>query len=230
MVARIPRGPNETSAPANLFGILYAEDFDDLSETSPSASENSEPLPPVITQADIDLACDAAVRAARLDWQVAQDQMRLSAITSLGTILAGLRDANEQSAMAAAEGTITTMLSILSGLLPHYCREHGPAEVRALLGCLLPTIRSQTRINVRVQPDLVHIIQRDVGEFEPDLAAMIDVMAAPLEGGDVKVSWENGSMTRDSRQIIQAIEDALGQLGLHQKVEAPAKRRMAYAD
>ena len=74
------------------------------------------------------------------------------------------------------------------------------------------------------------VIQRDVAELEPDLAAMIDVAAAPLERGDVKVSWENGSMARDSRKIMQAIEDALGQLGLQQPVEAPSKKRMAYAD
>ncbi len=230
MIVRAPHGRHEASATANLFGILYAEDFDDLPEASSSSSKAMEPAPDVITQADLDSACAAAVRAARLDWQVAQEQTRLSAITSLGAALAGLRDANEQSAMAITEGTVSTMLSILSSLLPHFCREHGPAEVRSLLGRLLPTIRSPTRITVRVHPDLVPLIQCDVAELEPDLAALIDVLAAPLERGDVKVSWENGAMARDSAQIVQSIEDALGQLGLHQKIEVPAKRRMAYAD
>ena len=156
--------------------------------------------------------------------------MRLKAIAALGPVLAGIRNDTEQAALAVAEATVTTILSIVTGLLPHFSREHGAAEVRALLGRLLPTIRSQTRVNVRVHSDLVATIQRDVAELEPDLAAMIDVAAAPLERGDVKVSWENGSMARDSRKIMQAIEDALGQLGLLQPVEAPSKKEMAYAD
>jgi hypothetical protein len=156
--------------------------------------------------------------------------MRLAAIASLGPILAGIREGTEQSAVAVAEATVTTILSIVTGLLPHFSREHGPAEVRSLLARLLPMIRSQTRINVRVHTDLVAVMQRDIAELEPDLAAMIDVAAAPLERGDVKVTWENGSLARDSRKIMQAVQDALGQLGLHQPVETPSKMRMAYAD
>ena len=156
--------------------------------------------------------------------------MRLKAIASLGQILSGSRYEAEQFASAVAEATVCTILSVVTGLLPHFSREHGAIETRALLGRLLPEIRSQTRVNVRVHPDLVAIIQRDVAELEPDLAAMIDVCAAPLEHGDVKVSWENGSMARDSRKIIRAVEDALGQLGLQQPVETPSKKRMAYAE
>ena len=220
------------STAANAFGILYAEDFDNPLEHGSDASEEpaSTPQAPVITQADVDAACAAAVQSARTDWQLADQQMRLKAIASLGSALAGIRHETEQSAIAIAEGTVTTILSIVTGLLPHFTREHGPAEVRALLGRLLPTIRSQTRITVRVHADMVTAIERDVSELEPDLAAMIDVAAAPLERGDAKVSWENGSMARDSRKIIQAIGDALSELGLQQTIETASKKRMAYAD
>ena len=216
----------------NVFGILYAEDFDNPSEHDKDPSDERGPEPPLppITQADVDAACAAAVSAARVEWQLENEQMRLNAIASLGPVLAGIRDATEQSAVVIAEATVATILSIVTGLLPHFSREHGAAEVRALLGRLLPTIRSQTRINVRVHSDLVAVMQRDVAELEPDLAALIDVTAAPLERGDVKVSWENGSMARDSRKIMQAIQDALGELGLQQPVEAATKKRMAYAD
>ena len=217
---------------ATAFGILYAEDFDNPSEQDNGSSDEpaAEPTVPVITQADVDAACAAAVRAARSEWQLGEEQMRLKAIETLGPVLAGIRTDTEQAAIAVAEATVTTIISIVTGLLPHYSRKHGAAEVRALLDRLLPTIRSQTRVNVRVHSDLVAVIQCDVAELEPDLAAMIDVAAAPIESGDVKVSWENGSMARDSRKIMQAIEDALGQLGLQQPVEAPSKKRMEYAD
>ncbi len=215
---------------ASPFGILYAEDFDHPAELDRHGADARAPEPPPITQADVDAACAAAVRAAQIDWQRTDERARLDAIASLGPVLAGIRDATERSALAVAETTVTTILSIITGLLPHLSREHGMAEVRALLGRLLPTIRSETRIIARVHPDLVASIQRDIAELEPDLAAMIDVAAAPVERGDVKVSWENGSMVRDSRKIIQAVEDVLGLLGLQQPVEAPSKKVMAYAD
>lgn len=217
-----------TLNPVNVYGILYAEDFDTPSE--PVEESAPEPQSQVITPADVDAACAAAVQAARVDWQLGNEQKRLDAIASLASAIAGIREATEQSAIEVAEATVTTILSIVTGLLPHFSREHGAAEVRALLSRLLPTIRSQTRISVRVQSDLVAVMQRDINGLEPDLAAIIDVIAAPLERGDVKVSWENGSLARDSRKIMQAIEDALGQLGLQQPVEAPIKKRMAYAD
>lgn len=220
------------SATPSVFGILYAEDFDAPLELHPDPSTErvTEPPAPVITKADVDAACAAAVRAARADWQHSNEQMRLDAIASLRADLVRIRDAGEQSANAVAEGTVTTILSMINGLLPHFSREHGAAEVRALLGALLPTIRSQTRIKIRVNANLVASLQHDVAELEPDLAALIDISGAQLEPGDVKVNWENGSMTRDTRQIMQAITDVLGQLGLQQPVEAPSKKRMAYAE
>ncbi len=228
------RGSYKTAASnsSNIFGILYAEDFDEPSQPvdDPPCEPASEPPTPAITQADVDMACAAAVRAARVDWKLEEEQMRLKAITSLGQILSSSHNDAEQHATTVTEATVATILSVVTGLLPHFCREHGAAETRALLGRLLPVIRSRTRINVRVHPDLVAVIQRDVAELEPDVAAMIDVSAAPLERGDVKVNWENGSMARDSQKIIRAVEDALAQLGLQQPVEAPSKKRMAYAE
>ena len=222
----------------NFVGILYAEDFDEPADLDLAARRGESPPPPAITQADVDAACAAAVHAARLDWQVGQEHARTNAITSLNTVLRGMHETAERTTLAVAEGTVTTILAMVAGLLPYFAREHGPTEVRALLGRLLPTIRSPSRISVRVHADLIALLQRDLTELDGDVTAMVDVIAAPLERGDVKVSWENGSLTRDTRQIAQAIQDALGQLGLRHSsqtsaptpAEAPAKRSMAYAE
>lgn len=214
----------------NFFGILYAEDFDDPAQPLPDAGRTAQPEPRPLDQSDLDAACAAAVSDARLKWQREDERHRTTALATLGTAVAAIQSAAEQTALAAAEATVTTILSMVTGLLPEFCREHGPAEVRALLVRLLPTIRSSTKITVRVHPDLVPVIQRDIGELEPDLRAMIVVTTADVEPGDVKLAWENGSLTRDSLQIIQAVQDALSQLGLHQKAEAPTKRTLAYAD
>lgn len=235
------KAPHVLSANAgNFVGILYAEDFDDPADLDVQKFQKQAepPPPPAITQADVDAACAAAVRAARLDWQVGQEQARTSAITSMNAVLKSLHGTAERTTLAVAEGTVTTILAMVSALLPNLAREHGPTEVRALLGRLLPSIRSRERISVRVHPELVAAIQRDLGGLNDDLASMVDVIAAPIELADVKVSWENGSMTRDIGQIARAVQDALSQLGLQQTIESPvetsavtpAKRSMAYAD
>ena len=226
------RGDYASNNATSVFGILYAEDFDDPADLAGDPAEQApapEPPPP-LTQADIDAACHEAVRVARLEWLASKEQASLDAVSVLSSTLESLRDAADRSTLAAAEGTVTTILSMVGGLLPHFCAEHGPAEVRALLARLLPTIRSRERVAVRVHPDLVDPVQRDLAGLDPRSAAMIDVTAAPLEPGDVKVSWESGSLVRDNQQLAQAIEDALNELGLRRTVEAPAKRRMAYAD
>ena len=219
--------------PTSVFGILYAEDFDDPVDMAANSAEESEvpkQPPPPLTQADLDAACEEAVRVARLEWQAGTERASRDAVSALNPTLGNLREIAERATLAAAEGTITTILTMVSGLLPHFCLEHGPAEVRSLLARLLPTIRSQERITVRVHPDLVALVQRDLAGLDTASASMIEVTAAPLQPGDVKVSWENGSLVRDTQQIAQAIEDALNELGLKRAVEAPAKRRMAYAD
>ena len=170
----------------NFVGILYAEDFDEPADLDLAARRGESPPPPAITQADVDAACAAAVHAARLDWQVGQEHARTNAITSLNTVLRGMHETAERTTLAVAEGTVTTILAMVAGLLPYFAREHGPTEVRALLGRLLPTIRSPSRISVRVHADLIALLQRDLIELDADIAATVDVIAAPLERGDVK--------------------------------------------
>lgn len=223
----------ETSSlnPTNFLGILYAEDFDEPHDAQQKADPKpSEPERPPLTQADIDAACVAAVEQARLEWAGEEERNRAATLGAIGTTLASIRDTCEHTTLVCAEGTVTTILALVAGLLPEFCRQHGPTEARALLARLLPIIQSQSKITVRVHPDVVALVQRDVGELDPDLASMVVVTAGPMDRADVRVAWENGSMTRDTQQIMQAIQDALGQLGLHQKIEAPMKRTMAYAD
>lgn len=221
------------SAP-HLLGILYAEDFDDPpaqpAGTPASPSGTLEPQLPPLTQDDVDLACTAAVQAARAEWEVTQHQLRASALASIASALAGARDVCERTALAVAEASVATMLSMLSGALPHLCRDHGPGEVSALLTRLLPTLRTEPRVTVRVHPDLLVSLQHDLAQLEPELAGTVTLLPAPLERGDLKVTWQNGSFARDANQILAAMQDALGQLGLWQRLEVSPERSLAHAE
>lgn len=223
---------DERDAPAEqppLLSILYAEDFDEPAAAEMLADAAVEPPPPALTREDLDRACAAAVQQARSEWEHEGAQQRLRRLRSLEAALADAAAAAERVALAATEGTVATMLSMLSGALPHFCREHGPAEARALVAKLLPALRSEPRITIRVHPELVAEVQEDVAALDPDLAAAVTVLAAPIAPGDLKVAWEAGRFSRESAHILQAMEGALGRLGLA-PLAASSERSLAHAE
>ena len=228
---------SEASGPATsstFLDILYAEDFNDATEpTLPETRTTTSPgppSPPSFTRQDLDAACVTAVSASRLEWEQSQSERRNDLLASIAASLHVGREAGEQTAFAIAEGTAATVLAMVAGALPHLCRQHGPAEVRALVDKLLPILRTEPKVTIRVCPEAVADLRRDVTELEADLAGVITVLPATVEPGDVKITWENGSLTRDTRHLFQAMQDALGQLGLQQAAETSQNRRMAHAD
>src|SRR4051794_28609624 len=149
---------------APLAGILYAEDFDELPPV-PSAAEPDIELigaEPAITQADLEQACLAAVEQARVQWEQEAEHQRQRMLAAIaGSVAAGRGDAMRHAA-ELAEGTVTAMLSTLAGALPMLCREHGPSQARALVAHLLPSLRAEPRISIRVHPSLVSAVENDL--------------------------------------------------------------------
>ena len=214
-----------------LIGILYAEDFDDSPNgpaTQPGPTAEAEPPP--LTQDDVDRACAAAVATARLHWQDEGCQLRTALLGQIATVLATARDAAERIAADTAEAAAKTVLALLSGALPHFCDQHGDAEARAIVDHLLPMLRSEPRIVIRVHPALASELQQEFASREADFTGKLTVLPADLAPGDIKIEWENGSLSRETSRILQAMQDVLGQLGLQQPQETTPQRRLAHAE
>ena len=110
------------------------------------------------------------------------------------------------------------------------CRHHGPAEVRALIGRLLPNLQTEPRITIRVHPVLVPMLEEDLASLDLELTGTVAVTSAALEPGDVRVAWESGSFKRDTRAILASMQDALAQLGLLTPIDITQERRMELAE
>lgn len=211
-----------------LLGILYAEDFDDPAPQN-AAEPAEEAAKPPLTQADIDHACAAAVDEARAGWDAMRADHRSQALAAItGAIVAVRAEAGRETA-AVAEGIASTMLSMLAAALPVFCRDHGPAEARALVQSLLPLLRREPRIVIRVHPSLVPVLRDDLAPLDDDFAGTITISAAALAPGDVRVSWGEGTFVRDTQTILAAMQGALAELGLVDRVETTPERRMALA-
>ncbi len=215
-----------------LLGILYAEDFDDApveaERAPPPEPTPAEPAP--LTQTDLDRACVEAVETARAEWEAKQRQQRTHALAEIASAMGAARQDADREAAAIAEGTVTTMLSMLAGALPRYCRTHGPAEVRTLMQHLLPNLRREPRVVIRVHPALAPILQQDLALLDEELAEAVTITPAALELGDVRVNWTDGFFVRDTAKILAAMQEALAQLGLVEPINPATERRMALAE
>ncbi len=224
-------------------GILYAEDFDD--PELPPADDLPPPVPepapaappPSFTLADLEaaqrIARTEAVQAARAEWERSALHDRTRSLAAVASAVAGAQEEARTLANAVADGTARTVLSVLAGLLPDLCAQHGGAEVRALLRHLLPTLAQQPRIAVRVAPAVLDGVREDLALLDEDLAAAVQLAAAPLAPGDARVAWADGSLHRDQAAIRQAVTSALAELGLLEPAAAVVartpQRSMAHA-
>ncbi len=221
-------------------GILYAEDFDDDPEPLPPAdlprAPEPEPPPPSFTLDDLEaaqrIARTEAVQAARAEWERSALHDRTQSLAAIASAVAGVQGEARTLADAAADGLARTILSVLAGLLPELCARHGAAEVRALLRHLLPTLGQQPRIAVRVAPAVLDGVREDLALLDEDLAAAVELIAAPLTPGDARVTWTDGSLVRDQAAIRHAMTSALTELGLLEPVTTvrTPQRSMAHAE
>lgn len=201
---------------------LYAEDFGSapplpaLHRAAPAP-----PPPPGITEADVEAACGRAVAEAREAWAACAEAGRLAALDAIAAALGETRRAAEREADGLAESLARAALSTVAGLLPELCRRHGEAELKAMMARLLPVLARRQDVTVRVHAGLVEPIRADL---PPDLVGTVALLPADLPEGDVRVSWEDGNLVRDTAAIREAIADGLRQLGLLDPHPIPAPR------
>ncbi len=198
--------------PAAL-GILYAEDFG-IDPAAAPPPPPQPPAPPSLSQADIDSACVRAVQAAERAWSASAAERRAEALAAIAEGLAQARNEAAAQTEAVIEEVARTVLSMVAGVLPHFCRNHGDAEVRALVDHLAPLLARSRRLVVRGHPGLLEQLAGDIAALDEPLAANIELRPANLAPGDVRIAWEDGSFSRDAAAICTAITDGLAQFGL----------------
>ncbi len=224
---------NEYRSSAAL-GILYAEDFDvepeqpaptpaPAAELHPRPEPQPEPAPEAkasqaISRADVNALCIRAVEAAQAAWAESAQERRTLALEALAQGLAAARRDAEEAAEAVADGVARTALAMVASLLPELCKQHGDQEVRLLVKKLLPSIARTGPVVIRVRPELVELVRTDIDALNDGAFEHVELRSANLSVGDVKLSWDEGSLARDTAAIKKAIEDGLAQLGL---TEAP---------
>jgi flagellar assembly protein FliH len=201
--------------------ILFGEDFDF------TAAESVVPVVDVAALAAAERAEEEAAHEAARQSAYAQgvaDGMARSAaerdaLTNHWTALCAHRlQAAEAEVAALADEAATSIaqlvLDILRGILPAFCARHGQAEVAALARQILPTLKTEPRIAVRVNPHDAATIMDVLDEIPEDLRGSVVVTQTDrVHGGDLQVSWQDGSVTRDTQALLGQVTDLLRQFG-----------------
>ena len=205
--------PNRPS----LLGVLYAEDFDDEDPAPAVAEHPPEPevIDPVFSVAELDAARAEGRAAGRAE---AERSLLASRTHMLGLLAAGVaeaRSAATEVATQVADGVVRCMLGALVACLPATCKRHGAAELSALTQIILPALRDEPRIAIRVHPHMLAAMQAEVAALDVEIAERVVLMPTDaVAPGDARISWANGSAVRDTERARLAVADALAELGL----------------
>jgi len=188
------------------------------------AEEDPEP-PPTFSEEDLQLVRESAFaegfRAGESEALDTAEGRMTEAMTRLSEAMAGLGQAQAESADEAQRVAARVAMAVLRKVLPAACEEHAFDEVvRTVVDCL-GAVLDEPRIIVRVTEELVDPVRERldplVGEhgFEGRVVVQAD---ARLPAGDCRVEWTDGGAERDQARLIADIEAAVA------RALAPAER------
>jgi len=201
----IPQEPEEPEIPAQ----------------DPPQPAEPEIITPRYSAEDLEIARgDGYAQGWQEGWQEGQQAARAEREEMVRLLLSGIAQNLAQSAAdarevseACAEATAMMFMQCLSSLLPSLCARHGPSEAAAVARCILPSLKREPRVAVRVNPTAVADMQAVLSGLDPEFASRIEVSAVQtMASGDVHVSWQDGEAVRDSRMMLGQVNEALAML------------------
>jgi flagellar assembly protein FliH len=216
------RRPHPKPYTGRGLGHLF-EDFD-AARTIPA--EPPPPAPPVeppdlvpyFTEQEVATArregYEAGMAERRAMTLRAHDEAVAQALATVASSMEQANEAAERIAEEAAEGIAKLLLKSLAGVLPALCGRYGTEEVTAILQTLLPKLKTEPRVVVALHPDAADAIRCHLGGFAHDLVDHVDLVPTPsIEGGDVRITWENGEAVRDTAQLWREVAGVLASFG-----------------
>ena len=205
--------------------LIFAEDFD-----QPRGDKPPAPPPqadPVFTKADILAARDAGWRdghaAGLAECECGTAALTHHALTTIADRLDTARAEANAIAEATAEAVVTLLMAAFATAFPALAARHGETESRAVIRAILPGLREEPAVAVRLAPQAVEAVSAEIARHDPDLADRIRIIptdAQPL--GDITITWRAGSATRNTAALWAEIEAILAPAGL---LPAPIRQK-----
>jgi flagellar biosynthesis/type III secretory pathway protein FliH len=196
---------------------LFDEDFDH--PQAPPPPPEPEVIEPVFTAAELEAAREAAWREGHDTARAEAGQSDTAAAReSLARIAAQLDTAREEAgqvAEQAAEAIAHLLLNCFATTFPALCERYGADEVRAIVQAVLPPLRQEPKISIRLDPVTAGSIAGTLSRLDPDLVPRVDVIPTEtMRTGDLRITWRNGNAIRDTAALWQEVAGILAPAGL----------------
>jgi flagellar biosynthesis/type III secretory pathway protein FliH len=209
--------------------LLFDEDFD-----LPPPSIEPEVIQPVYSVAQLMAAREEAAQEARdaalAEAEASERSAARVALTDIAAQLAAARREVTALAEQSSEAVVRLLLDCFATAFPALSATHGPNEVASLTRIILPALRREPKIAIRINPHLVAAMNEELLALDLDLAARVRLVPTDaLALGDARVTWENGSATRDTALLWRQIEAVLTQAGLLNAAPAPPPAAAVHA-
>lgn len=213
-------------------GITIVEAADDEHDGSPVAALAPASHPDEIRKTEaaaIEMeaakaaAFAAGFEAARADFRGAADLEAAITLAKLSDALADASQAARHVVESAAQSVAKIVLASLAAILPDVSSAFGDREAAALAAIVLHELADAPRVVIRVAPASVSAIEPVVANVDPERRGRIEIASADeLERGDLRVSWQDGGVVRNSKALHSAVVKALASFGLFATVQSPA--------
>ncbi len=198
-------------------GVLFEEDFD--LPPAPAAPPEPEIIEPVYSAADLQEARTEAWREGRdAAMAEAETTARTEARQTL-TRIAERLDATQAEAAdlveRSAESVARLLMDGFAAAFPALSRQHGAAELRAIIRTILPALHQELAVTVRVDGNAAQAVRDEIERLDPDLLPKIEVQASnAVLAGDIRIAWRNGAAIRDTTTLWEEITAILSPAGL----------------
>jgi flagellar biosynthesis/type III secretory pathway protein FliH len=137
------------------------------------------------------------------------------ALTEIGATIAAIREEILETTEQSAEAMTRLLINCFAISFPALSARHGPNEVTAVLREILPALHQEPKITIRVNPHLMPALTEELQVLDGDVAASLRLIPTDAVAlGDVKITWEQGSATRNTTSLWKQIENILAPAGL----------------
>jgi flagellar assembly protein FliH len=210
--------------------FLFDNDFGEAPQSNAGSSRGGKgssgpasapvvPAPPMFTEAELQGACDVARRQGeeagaargRADAVAAFDKQVANTLSMIAQQTAAIAKAVAAEAAAAGQ-SVELALAMVRKLHPALVERDGLAEIEAVLGQCLESLKQEPRLVAYVHSTRLDALQERLGQlsaargFEGRVVLIAD---EEIGQSDCRVEWADGGVEREAGRIWRTIEEAL---------------------
>lgn len=218
-----------------MIGVVERFRFDRSFEAI--AGKGGEPLraapaaEPSFTREDVELARAEGLARGRAEAVGAEEARRAAEAlrqATLDSVVAQLRallDASAASAEAAANDAVRVAAAIVRKMMPSLWQQGGGREIQQSVVSVLTEMAEEPLIIVRISPsmheDLPPMLRAAAAEIGAEDRLRI-VADAAIAGGDCRLEWRGGGLSRDRQAMTLLIDRVIEQsIGAAKSPEEP---------